>query len=144
MDICKECNKRPVYIKKRQLCILCYGRFKRSEKNISPTGKSFKTIAKWQHAREIKFIKNYFNHTNWIYQPAVFYMEDEKYFPDFYDGNTNVFIEVVGTKQAYFQNKHKYELFRKVFPLIKFEVRLSSGELLNEEISINSQTKDLK
>lgn len=140
MGLCIECKERPIYIKKRKLCKLCYGRLRRSGKDISSIGNAPKTVAKRRYSREIEFVKNYFGHKNWTHQPALFRMGDERYSPDFYDGETNTFIEVVGTRQAYFQNTHKYKLLRKYYPKIKFEIRLSSGELLDETVSINSQT----
>lgn len=57
------------------------------------------------------------------------------YSPDFYDGNRNVFIEVIGSRQAYDQNKEKYDLMKKIFPKIKFEIRTPDGALL--EIGTN-------
>ncbi len=139
MDLCIECKKEPVYIKKRQLCKSCYGRLQRSGKDLSPVGTASITKAKWHVKREIEFIKNYFNHNNWVHHPAFFHLGDEGYAPDFYDGETNTFIEVSGTRQAHSLNQYKYDLFRKLYPKIKFEIRLVSGELLDETISINSQ-----
>ena len=68
-------------------------------------------------------------------------MDGEKYSPDFYDGEMNVFIEVVGTRQAYSENKDKYNLLRKYYPKINFEIRLSDGSLLDETKSIHSQVE---
>jgi hypothetical protein len=62
----------------------------------------------------------------------MFKLNSEKYTPDFYDQERNVFIEVSGTKQAYQQSKHKYELFRDLYPNISFEIRKPTGELLND------------
>ena len=129
MDLCKECNKRALHIKKRKLCAICYQRLRRSGECLSPTGK---TIS-YKGAKEIEFVRNYFNHKNWIHHPATFHIENEIYSPDFYDGEINTFIEVVGTRQAYHKNKHKYDLFRKIFPLLKFEIRTSDGKLLQNK-----------
>jgi len=98
--------------------------------NIEPTNDA--EIERINHIAEIVFIKNFFDHKNWISQPAVFRMDNIKYIPDFYDGNRNVFIEVAGTRQAYHYNKAKYALFRKTYPLISFEIRFPSGEILDE------------
>lgn len=141
MELCVECNERPVYIKKRKLCNVCYGKLQRSGINLSPLSKAPGTIAKNRTAKELEFVKNYFDHKDWIYHPALFRFDNEKYSPDFYDIRTNTFIEVAGTRQAYFQNKDKYTLFKKYYPKIKFEIRFSNGELLDETASINSQTQ---
>lgn len=80
--------------------------------------------------REVEFVKNYFTHKNWIHHPATFNLNYTAYTPDFYDGENNVFIEMVGTRQAYHRNKDKYISFEKVFPLIKLEIRKTNGEPL--------------
>jgi hypothetical protein len=89
-------------------------------------------INQYEQLGELEFIKNYFNHKNWIPQPANFYLDGLKYTPDFYDAERNVFVEVSRTRQAYGQNKHKYQLFRELFPQLNFEIRKPSGELLDE------------
>ena len=134
---CVYCKKRPVQIKKRGLCIPCYQKQQRLEAfvEIGKEVNDFKcqpTLLKHENLNEVYFIKNYFNHKNWIYNPAMFHMGDAKYSPDFYDGETGAFIEVVGTRQAYHLNKAKYELFRKTYPSIKFEIRHKDGSLLDE------------
>lgn len=87
--------------------------------------------------REKEFAKIFFKHDNWVHQPQRFEF-DTKYYrtsyrPDFYDGERDVFIEVAATRQAYHNAKHRYELFRKAYPLIKFEIRTSDGKLLQEK-----------
>lgn len=93
------------------------------------------------HAAEMDFIRNFFTHPNWIYEAVTFRLDKTKYTPDFYDANTNTFIEVIGTKQAFFANNEKYASLKKLYPKIKFEVRLSNGELLDERFTISSQIK---
>lgn len=138
MELCVKCRERPVQIKKHSLCFRCYHRAW-INKDISidiknPKGvNSFQRQTGDQQKREIEFIKNYFTHNNWIHHPAMFKLNGEKYTPDFYDQEQNVFIEVSGTRQAYEQAKYKYELFRDLYPNINFEIRKPSGELLNEE-----------
>ncbi len=134
---CMSCKTRPVEIRKRHLCISCYQRdqrliaFRGVEAEVGKV-KCDITLSKHEYQNEIYFIKNYFTHKNWMFHPATFHMGIEKYGPDFYDGERNVFIEVVGTRQAYHLNKTKYELFRRTYPLIKFEIRQSDGSLLDE------------
>lgn len=122
---------------KRGLCRLCYQKLRRKtgpflkdnpERLLTPS-----TSKQHQHGREIEFIRSYFDHDNWIYQPASFRFDNELYSPDFYDGKRNVFIEVSGTRQAYHDNKEKYNKFRNTFPKIALEIRKSNGEILNEE-----------
>jgi hypothetical protein len=127
---CVICKTREVYIKKRSMCKLCYGR-ERSKGRITPgfieppfTGES---------NSEMDFIKNYFRHSNWVYQPATFFIGSTTYRPDFYDGLTGYFIEVISTRQAYDANKHKYNLFRTTFPALNFEIRKTDGSILNED-----------
>jgi DNA-binding XRE family transcriptional regulator len=45
-----------------------------------------------------------------------------KYLPDFYCPEENIYYEVVGTRQAYHHNKHKYILMQKEYPTIDFKI----------------------
>lgn len=130
MDLCVECKKRPVQNKKRRICYRCYSRLR--AKGVLDNLATFQNTPVY-HIAETDFIKNYFTHVNWIYQPATFRLNDVSYTPDFYDGESNVFIEVAGTKQAYNANKYKYRSFRETFPLLTLEIRTSNGELLQKD-----------
>lgn len=133
-NVCQECGERPIRVKKWGLCKTCYSRVSAKDSRNMPTLKQ---------SGEIDFVKNFFTHQNWVYLPAIFRIPTKekiwKYAPDFYDGERNVFIEVSTTKQAYSQNKDKYTAFQRAYPHIKFEVRTSWGDLLDENKSINSQ-----
>lgn len=101
-------------------------------------------------AAEKDFIKIFFTHPNWIYEAVTFKLGKIKYTPDFYDANRNTFIEVIGTKQAFsevmgtkkpvFAGNQKYKLLNKLYPKIKFEFRLSNGELLTTKEDKNEDT----
>ena len=84
-----------------------------------------------KHFREVEFIKNFFDHDDFIHQPCHFRLNNIGYSPDFYDGKRNIFIEVAGTRQAYHINKEKYELFKQIFPKLQFEIRKTDGSLLD-------------
>jgi hypothetical protein len=134
--VCKICNERPTSSKKSTICAKCYGKNYRAEKNANKSevdpyvvSATLKTI---ENEGEVNFIKNFFTHKNWIHHPATFHFNGSKYQPDFYDRERNVFIEVVGTRQAYHLNKDKYEEFRKYYSAINFELRRPSGEVLSE------------
>ena len=128
-DLCIKCDERPVFIKKRQLCSRCYQRaylgLIKKEKTWEPVSRVGKADRRIR--REMEFVKNYFIHKNWIHQPGLFRLNGENYSPDFYDGERNVFIEVIGSRQAFHQNKEKYEKMRIFFPKINFEVRTPDG-----------------
>ena len=94
---------------------------------------------KTENLAEFDFVRNYFNHSDWIAQPATFRLNGTRYTPDFYDSKTNTFIEVSATRQAYSFNKHKYDLFRKLYPKLNFEIRKPNGELLEEDRPIYPQ-----
>jgi len=134
-EFCVDCGKQPIYIKKRKLCFFCYGRFYRkagrilTPANPPQTPHVQRTLV---HKGEITFIKSYFDHQNWIYQPAIFYLNGGKYAPDFFDGERGTFIEVSATRQAYHANKKKYALFRQLFPALTLEIRKPDGSLINE------------
>lgn len=129
VELCVRCKQKPVHIKKRSLCSNCY----QLERRKTPQGRYLV-----RHQGEVDFVRNYFNHKNWIYQPAIFRLSDSSYTPDFYDIATGFFIEVVGTRQAYEANKEKYIEFVESFPSIKFEIRRVNGEL----IDINQKRQD--
>lgn len=144
-NLCVQCKKRPIFIKKWSLCAFCYGWTYRNgqipkrgstlKKQIKclDSIKSPQTINKYEHLGELEFARNFFTHNNWIPQPAQFSLNGLKYTPDFYDVETNTFIEVSRTRQAYSLNKAKYKLLRELFPKLNFEIRRPSGELLNED-----------
>jgi hypothetical protein len=135
VELCSKCHERPVYIKKRGLCRQCYQKMRRQDpETTKPLKMSDLRVKKIQHRAEIVFTRNYFTHKNWVYQPALFHFtESGNYAPDFYDQERNVFIEVAGTRQAYYKNRHKYTLFRETFPGLTLEIRTDDGELFNEE-----------
>lgn len=130
MELCVECKKKKIWVKKWELCYSCYQRFRNAGKLKGMTSYTPQAKAKRRHKRELDFIKNYFQHNNWQHEPAMFRLNGENYNPDFYDGERNVFIEVTGSRQAYEQNKHKYALMKTLFPKIKFEIRTPDGQLL--------------
>jgi len=130
--LCIECHERPITIVRRRLCATCYNRLrtaalKTGGDRVAWEDENPRPCTKKEYAAEINFISVFFKHRNWIYQPASFSLGDVRYTPDFYDGDRNVFIEVVGSRQAFHQNKEKYELFVKKFPKIAFEIRDSKG-----------------
>jgi len=135
-NLCVKCEKRPVLVKKRNLCRLCYQRErKKNGPFINPTSHNYAHPQYRENqkiSREMAFVKNFFNHSDWIYSPATFKFNGLKYTPDFYDSHRNTFIEVAGSRQAYHQNKNKYASFRKYFPKLNFEIRQPDGSLLNE------------
>ena len=83
--------------------------------------------------REMEFAKNYFNSPDeYIHHPSTFNIKITSYRPCFYDRKNDIWIQVIGTREAYRQNKHKYALFRYYYPELKFELRAPCGELINE------------
>ena len=117
--LCIKCNKNPIFIKKRELCLSCYQKTYHKRTSIPKLD------------REFDFVKNFFNHKNWIRHPVMFRLEGTIYTPDFYDSERNVFIEVAGTRQAYQANKSKYMMMEKLYPKIIFEVRQVSGKIID-------------
>ena len=139
MDLCKECHERAVFCKKRQLCVRCYHEARKRAGGFPPTGlytglgrNTFEKYRKKRNVnlREMEFVRQYFSHRNWLPQPVTFHLPAFNYTPDFFDGETNAFIEVVGTYQAFYANRRKYVAIRKQFPTLKFEVRLYDGTIV--------------
>ena len=133
MKMCIKCNKRPIHVKKRELCSACYQKWFWANRRLkSPAMRQnyLCSDVKITHSREIEFSKRFFNHKNWMYEPATFRFNGHSYLPDFYDGERNVFIEVAGSRQAYSLNKEKYKEFLATYPKIKFEIRTVNGDLI--------------
>ena len=130
--LCSYCGVHPITQKKRQLCKICYKKLRKGDPDISKNSSPFRESP---YSREMDFVRNFFNHSNWQHQPASFRLNGVNYNPDFYDGERNTFIEVSGSRQAYHENKDKYAKFRKLFPKIAFEIRRSDGVLLDENES---------
>lgn len=86
-----------------------------------------------KHESERRFARLFFNHSDWIYEPWKFNLYSTTYTPDFLDLRRNVYIEVVGSRQAYYQNKTKYSLFREIFPHLCLEIRSSDGSFYGED-----------
>jgi hypothetical protein len=81
--------------------------------------------------RERQFALAFFEHDKWVHEPRYFYLSDgTKYLPDFYDAKRDIYIEVVGSRQAYHLNKDKYVTFCNEYENIQLEFRLPSGEKL--------------
>lgn len=137
---CIECHKRPIINKKRQLCSTCYQRLRKEngpflKPQLNSAIKAGPTVLAYENEGEIQFVKNFFQHSNWKHHPVTFRLQHNgnniRYSPDFYDGNRNVFIEVLRTRQRYHQAKEKYDLFRETFPMLNFEIRHPSGKIFD-------------
>jgi len=133
--LCKICNKRPIFIKKWEMCEACYRMaYRKGQLKIEKMGykdKSSPTINKLEHEGEISFVNNYFKGREYLYHPVLFHLNGLRYTPDFYDPINNTFIEVSATRQAYHANKTKFELLKKYFPKINFEIRKPSGKIID-------------
>lgn len=144
--VCKKCESREIAFQKHKLCGPCYQKaYKKGElagkvkhhSNCSANTASIMEREKQlpRHTSELMFVKNMFDHQDWIPQPASFILSDgSKYYPDFYDIRRSTFIEVVGSRQAYHFNKKKYEDFVNIYKGISFEIRSSNGELYDTTV----------
>lgn len=82
-----------------------------------------------RHERERQFAANFFNHDDWDAQPCFFRLKDgTKYFPDFRDNSTGEYIEVIGSRQAFYNNKKKYLMFLDEYPDVNFSFYLHTGK----------------
>lgn len=81
--------------------------------------------------REREFALAFFDHDKWVHEPRYLNLKDgTRYLPDFYDAKRDVYIEVVGSRQAYSVNKNKYRMIAEEYPNMQFELRVPSGDLL--------------
>ena len=137
-QLCIECEVGQVYVRKHGLCSKCYAKWYRKNRlNGSVLNADHKyckaTLRKYKTLGEIAFIKNYFTHKKWTYEPCNFKLNGCSYTPDFYDAERGVFIEVAATRQAFHKNKHKYKSFQRTYPQLTFEIRLPNGTLVDPE-----------
>ncbi len=133
-NLCRLCKENPIFIRKRKLCRDCYYDWYRGCSKTPKKHPGFLQKAQLpliQHYREIEFIKIFFNHKDWLYHPVIFRADNFRYEPDFYDKKRDIFIEMVGTKQAFANNRKKYEKLMELFPRLKFEIRKVDGALLD-------------
>lgn len=147
--ICKECKtEKPILNQKRELCYSCYYRLRKQNPNefkpkylnryktnrsSRPTIEEKTSNNRAYYKREMLFIQNCLQNRRWLYQPVTFHCKNYNYTPDFYLLDENIFIEVIGSTQAYYSNLHKYRHIKQCFPYINFEFRLQDGT----EIGIN-------
>lgn len=82
-----------------------------------------------KHEREKEFARNFFDHNEWEYEPQTFSFGSFKYTPDFYDKRRDVYIEVVGTRQALNHNIHKYAEMKDRLGK-RFEIRDHKGRFI--------------
>lgn len=89
--------------------------------------------------REKSFADSFFGGKGWKFQfqPRTFVLNGIKYTPDFYDVERDVYIEVVGSRQAYHQNKAKYELMKIFHPEVSLELRHHTGGHYTPSIESN-------
>ena len=137
-ELCVNCLSKPVFIVKRQLCRACYIKLRKEKKiKTTPERLSNEILDQIKGARskkEILFIQNFLKHNEWVYEPATFRFNDGgRYTPDFYDKKRNIFIEVVGSTQAFYQNRDKYSKFVKEYPEINIEFRVFDGTEIDTE-----------
>ena len=65
----------------------------------------------------------------WEYPSRKFQMGKTSYRPDFFLPDEDIYIEVVGTRQAYFANKEKIAKFRELYPNVKLFIYDHKGEV---------------
>lgn len=88
-------------------------------------------IAAIRNDRERHFASVFFDHEEWESQPSTIYFKGGRYHPDFFDKRRGVYIEVVGTRQAFAQNRYKYLYMLEVCKELKLEFRSHDGALLD-------------
>lgn len=82
------------------------------------------------NAREEHFATIFFDHREWKSHPKSFTLAGGcKYTPDFIDERRETYIEVIGSRQAFHQNKVKYAMFFNAYPNVPLEFRKFTGEL---------------
>lgn len=88
-------------------------------------------ISTIRNDRERHFASVFFDHDEWESQPRTIYFKGGRYTPDFFDKRRGVYIEVVGTRQAFAQNRYKYLYMLEVCKDLRLEFRSHNGALLD-------------
>jgi len=136
-ELCSQCGKHEIAIKKRRLCRNCYARLHRNGQLDGCGGTNTGVnVTSPRFRREVDFAVSFFDSTeDYLYEPSVFFVpEHGRYTPDFFDKRRGVFIEVVGSKQALSANRKKMEAFVEHYGNgILFEVRNTQGEMIKLE-----------
>jgi hypothetical protein len=138
-SLCPYCKIRPLIDTKTCGDVNCqyehhleYQREYHKKYSKSPCEKK-RWLAQYYKKRESRIMKLNFRERifaakltkdgrKWKAQPVGFHFAGVYYRPDFYLPEEDLYIEVVGTKTAYYNNRHKYELFKLHFPNIKFSI----------------------
>ncbi len=80
----------------------------------------------------------------WKYPSPRFQLKNTTYRPDFFLPDENLYIEVVGTPQAYYANRHKIAEMKKTYPNIRFiVVDYKNNPYVHRTRPIEKKTKDL-
>ena len=141
MATCPYCKKRP--IKKKQTCghyVCQYYYHKDYVKKQRKKRKLFYDRNKKDYMRNYMFEKRKNNKIiinikeklfadlldtqgrKWIYHPMGFKLNDNRYAPDFYLPEEDLYIEIVGSKQAYYYNRKKLVEFKSIYSHLNFIV----------------------
>ena len=88
-------------------------------------------ISAIKNERERHFASVFFDHDEWEHHPRTIVFNGGRYTADFYDFRRKIYIEVVGTRQAFFVNRYKYMYLLQIRPDIKLEFRSHEGRLLD-------------
>ena len=73
----------------------------------------------------------------WVYHPCKFKLNNTTYEPDFYLPKEKLYIEVIASKGGYLQNKYKYDLFKKLYPKLRFKILDYAGYKYPNKRQIN-------
>jgi hypothetical protein len=138
-DRCVQCKKNPVYIKKRNLCSGCYQKLRSSGALETRRSSVVRQRIGFMNARESAFASQHLK-AGWILHPCTIrLLGGGVYTPDFWDPERKAFLELVGTRQAYYSNRAKYEDVMKAYPTVPLII----VDLTNKEIPYPGWTKNL-
>ena len=130
--ICINCGKRPAVRKKVVMCHACYQRIVYLKKIGPPVEPIISIISNINHSAEIIFHNN---HPSFYHHPACFHFGDEKYYPDFYDPDNNIFYEIIGSRQRFQQLREKLKSFINAYPKIVLVVCSGDGTSYQSKVN---------
>lgn len=121
--MCAAHPDRPAFNIKRQECRQCHGARVRDEHRNGKAANSINSDRVTVGGLREGFYAGRHLTAAHIYEPARFDLgEFGTYTPDFYDPTTGRWIEVIGSRQAYYYNRAKYAAFRQRYPSLSLAV----------------------
>jgi hypothetical protein len=125
-ELCVNCNKNPISIKKRKLCPVCYRKMRKSGEIITGSRQKVEGMDIYRCTEaQMEYAASYLQAGS-TWRPAVFRLPPggkiSKFTPSFWDSKRQAFVQVVATRQAYGQYRDTYRAMKAAYQGLPFLV----------------------